>query len=106
MHKVRTHSYIFLLALLLFPLANKVVHQFEHFNSPHCNTKQLHFCDTEHTCKYCDYIFSKLPSFTPPPQQFNLNITVQTVVILLLFVFVKPKTSLKYRLSLRGPPLH
>lgn len=104
MHKARTYSYIFLLVLLLFPLANKVAHQFEHYNSPHCNTKALHFCDSEHICNYCDYIFSKLPSFTPTHHQYNFIIPIKSLVVLLFLGLVKPTTSLKYRLLLRGPP--
>ncbi len=92
-----------MLALLLFPIAEKVVHELGHLNDKHCEIKATHFCEQEHHCSICDYIFSSSVAILPNenPQiiafpQNNFNVFFE--------VFLSPKTSLKYTLPLRGPP--
>lgn len=89
-------------ALLVFPMVDKTMHDFEHFNDDHCGIKDVHYCKAEHTCSICDYVFSV--SATPPKTQERLT------------VFSKPRDSYsslcvfnttlasKFKVSLRGPP--
>jgi hypothetical protein len=105
MPKIRTYSCILLLVLLLLPMATIIAHQFEHYNIEQCKATELHFCNTEHDCKLCDYIFSTPSSYSPSQHQTELNIVIQIIAISILLFLVKPITALKYRLSHRGPPI-
>jgi hypothetical protein len=92
-----------LLALLLFPLAEKAVHELSHLQEDHCNIKETHFCDVENTCTVCDYVF--WASSTPPKHETGITVTVKDSSIS-IFTFESNKVqSLKYTFSLRGPPV-
>jgi len=93
-----------LLALVLFPLAEKVKHELGHLTEDHCDTKGIHFCALEHNCSICDYLISSSAD-TPPQEQNTLNISVQYAEQLKRAVVFNTRTSPKYTLSLRGPPV-
>ncbi len=92
-----------MLALVLFPMAEKVQHELSHLTKDHCDTKGTHYCAKEHNCSICDYIISSSAG-TPPKEQNSLNITVQYSVQLKRAVVFNTTRSPKYTLSLRGPP--
>lgn len=102
MRNFKSYISILFLALLLFPLAEKGLHLLEHDHDELCNTKGLHFCNLEHSCHVCDYVFSA--SSTPPNNQNRVNIVPPLADYSILFVVSHTTTSLKYTLSLRGPP--
>ncbi len=91
-----------MLALVLFPIAEKAQHELAHLNEIHCGIADLHFCETEHTCDICDYVFSS--SATPPAvQECSVAFTATEKLTSSELVF-NTKTAQKYNLSLRGPP--
>ena len=103
MKKMRPYFSMLMLALLLFPIADKSVHEYAHLNEDHCEIKSLHFCEAEHQCTVCDYVFSS--SSTPPKTQDQLTIFANKSIdfesILVFNTIISPKFSL----SLRGPPV-
>jgi hypothetical protein len=91
-----------LLALFLFPLAEKAGHDFEHFNDEHCGIKDTHFCEAEHTCSICDFVLSSASSLPQPPAEVCDR--VQSVQ-LSDFTFLSHELSnSKFSFFLRGPP--
>jgi len=89
-------------ALLLFPMAEKTLHDFEHFNDKHCGIKEVHYCKTEHLCPICDYVFSS--STAPPKTQEQISVFSSEIDPLTPVLVFNTKLSPKFRLSLRGPP--
>jgi hypothetical protein len=49
---------VLLLAIFLFPLAEKEVHALEHRSDFHCSSADQHFHELEHNCEICDFILS------------------------------------------------
>lgn len=91
-----------LLALLLFPVAEKAGHDFKHFSDNTCNIKGSHFCAAEHSCSICDYVFSSASA--PPKTTDRLNVFAKQLRDRVVTLVFNKKTSPKFRLSLRGPP--
>lgn len=91
-----------LLALLLFPVAEKVQHDFEHLNDAHCGITEKHFCEAEHTCDICDYVFSTCAGAPKTQEQIHLFLNYENEFT--KFVSSDVITSSKFRISLRGPP--
>ena len=103
MQKLRSYVSMLMLALLLFPMVDKAVHDLSHLNDKHCGIKDTHFCEVEHSCKICDYHFSS--SSTPPKNQSQVNIFLQISDCGLITFVSNTTTSPKYTFSLRGPPV-
>lgn len=91
-----------MIALLLFPLAEKAAHELSHLNEDHCDIKETHFCDVEHTCTICDYVFSA--TSTPPKHETGISVIVKDSPISLIVFESNKVQSPKYTFSLRGPP--
>jgi hypothetical protein len=91
-----------LLALLLFPIGEKVSHDFEHFNDDNCEIKGSHFCAAEHDCSICHYLFSSSsipPKSSQEPKIFAKQISETASSI----VFYRSNCE-KFVICLRGPP--
>jgi hypothetical protein len=103
MQKIRSYISLILLAVMLFPLIEKVSHQLEHGDENHCGNKDLHFCTKEHSCKICDYVFSS----SDVPIIYQHEIKANTIFVSFDFQFVTPNLpslpNLSY--SLRAPPI-
>jgi hypothetical protein len=103
MQKLKSYISVFFLALLLFPAAQKVMHEAGHLTDEHCDIKETHFCQYEHTCSICDYVFSSFAGAPERHSEYTPSVTCQDD-----FAFVKPSDkkagSLAYTFSLRGPP--
>ena len=103
MQKIRSYISLLLLAVILFPLLEKVSHQLEHAQENHCGKKELHFCAKEHSCKICDYVFSS----TDEPLAYHYEIKAKTKVV--NFEFKKITSSItsspNSSYPLRGPPV-
>lgn len=81
------------------------MHELEHLNDSHCAVKETHFCEKEHNCSICDYIFSYSAAAITPNEQEQLSPFFQ-LIDTKVFNFVSNTTlSQKYTLSLRGPPI-
>ena len=89
-------------ALLLFPMVEKTLHDFEHINETHCGIKDTHYCKAEHFCEVCDYVFSS--SATPPDTQEQLSVFSTKIDSHKPVLVFNTKVSPKYNISLRGPP--
>ncbi len=92
-----------MLALLLFPMVEKTVHELSHVNEDHCAIKATHFCAKEEACALCDYVFSA--SSTPPADSAELKISEQIFDNAVSISVSNTITSPKYTFSLRGPPV-
>jgi hypothetical protein len=92
-----------MLALLIFPMVDKALHDLGHLNDDHCGVKETHYCQTEHICSICDYIFSS--SNTPPNTHEQLNMFLVYSENYASVLISNTTTSPKFKLSLRGPPL-
>jgi hypothetical protein len=92
-----------MIALLLFPLVEKIKHDVEHFSDEHCSKKDIHFCRAEHTCSICDYVFSS--SSTPPDNEERILIFSKVGEEFKTTLVFNTLISPKYNHSLRGPPL-
>ena len=103
MQKIRSYISLLLLAVMLFPLMEKVSHQLEHVDENHCGKKELHFCAKEHNCKICDYVFSS----TDEPLGCHYEIKAKTNVVTINFQMVTATitSSLNSSYPLRGPPV-
>lgn len=56
MHKqVKKYISLFFLFLLVFPLAEKGVHAFEHHDEVHCTITDQHFHELEQECSICNF---------------------------------------------------
>ena len=103
MQKIRSYISLLLLAVMLFPLIEKVSHQLEHADENHCGKKELHFCAKEHNCKICDYVFSSIDE----PLGYHYEIKGKTKVVTIDFQIITPSITSSPNLSylLRGPPI-
>lgn len=88
--------------MLLFPTLDKAMHDFEHFDDVHCGIKEIHYCEAEHVCSLCDYVFSSASE--PPGCKEQVSIFFRTYHYLLQVGESFPITNRPYTLSLRGPP--
>jgi hypothetical protein len=99
---IRKYLPLLVVALLLFPLVEKAVHDRGHFNEEHCELKDTHYCNVEHNCSLCDYVFSS-PSNQPIAQN-NISLFYQLVFTLVSIIVFKAIVSQKFTFKLRGPP--
>ena len=91
-----------MLSLLLFPMAEKVMHEFGHLNEEHCGIKETHFCPLEHNCDVCDYVFS---TCSTPPRSHQITLAPHEAPFALIAFTSNTATSPKYTFTLRGPPV-
>jgi hypothetical protein len=91
-----------MLALLVLPVADKTLHDFEHVSDQHCDIKELHYCKAEHFCAICDYVFSS--STTPPKTQEQLSVFSTEINDFKPAEVFNPTLSPGFVVSLRGPP--
>lgn len=103
MQRIRSFISLLLLAVMLFPLLEKVLHQFEHAQENHCEKKELHFCADEHSCKICDYVFSSIDE----PLVCHYEIKTKTHVVASDFFNLTSIASSfpNLNFSLRAPPI-
>jgi hypothetical protein len=99
---IRKYLPLLVVALLLFPLVEKAVHDRGHFNEEHCELKDTHYCNVEHNCSLCDYVFSS-PS-NQPIAKYKIVVFSQILIIIILFLVLNTIVSPKYTFTLRGPP--
>ncbi|MGQ0827798.1 MAG: hypothetical protein ACT4ON_05335 [Bacteroidota bacterium] len=59
MKHIKKYLSLFCLILFLFPLVEKNVHAFEHYDEVHCNSTDKHFHELEHTCSLCDFTITE-----------------------------------------------
>ncbi|PBQ30456.1 hypothetical protein CNR22_01300 [Sphingobacteriaceae bacterium] len=102
-NKIRSYISVLMFALLLFPMVEKTLHDFEHVNDIHCGIKEVHYCKAEHFCAICDYVFSS--SATPPKTQEQVSVFSTHVDSFKSLLVFNTKLSPKFKLSLRGPPI-
>ena len=93
-----------MLALILFPMAEKAMHELGHLDDVHCGIEETHFCSTEHSCSICDYIFS-LSAAISPDEQGQASPFSQMIDNKIFSIISNTITSQKYTLPLRGPPV-
>ena len=93
---------LFLLCVLVFPVADKTCHELKHLSETHCTGKGLHYCAHENTCHICDYVFSSAANPLPAHDKIHYLPPVST----LQHKTVSPKIRAIniYFFSLRGPP--
>ncbi len=103
LNKIKSYISLLMLALLMFPMADKAVHDFVHLNDEHCGITDTHYCKAEHTCSICDYVFSS--SATPPETQEHLTIFSEQTNEFISLTVSNTLVSPKFNLSLRGPPV-
>lgn len=77
---LKKYKALFLLFLLLFPIAEKALHAFEHHDDLHCAITDKHFHEQEHECSICDFTITDsngIPStdfsFVISSQHFSYN---------------------------------
>lgn len=101
----KVYSYItfLMLALTVFPVVEKLHHELGHLSEEHCGSTELHYCEAEHSCDICDYIFSA--TATPPENTNELNLFAAAENEVAVQIVSNTKTPKKYILSLRGPPV-
>ena len=94
-----------MLALILFPMVEKAVHEMGHLKDEHCGKKETHFCPQEHYCDICDYVFSSNSSSIPPPDTLNQLIVFANTIDCSFYETVASITTFrKFSFTLRGPP--
>jgi hypothetical protein len=103
MQKTRSFISMLMLALLLFPMVEKAMHEFGHLDEEHCGVKETHFCHVEHNCSICNYHFSS--SLTPPRNTISIEIVVTPTNSSIIEFVSNTTASPKYTFSLRGPPI-
>jgi hypothetical protein len=89
-------------ALLVLPLADKAMHDFKHLNDEHCSITDVHYCQAEHVCSICDYVFSA--SAVPPKTEEHLTVYSKPGDEFISYCVFNNTISLKFILSFRGPP--
>lgn len=88
--------------MLLFPTVDKAMHDYDHRDDVHCGIKEIHYCEAEHVCSLCDYVFTSASE--PPKGKEHLSFFFKTYHYLLQTGESFPITNRPYTLSLRGPP--
>jgi len=91
-----------MLVLLVFPVVDKTLHDFEHLNDDRCGIKDTHFCEADHTCSVCDYVFSA--SAAPPKTEENLIVFSKSSDSYASLCVFNTSVAPKFKVSLRGPP--
>jgi hypothetical protein len=92
-----------LILVMLFPIAEKVFHGFEHHAETHCTEQKKHFCQDEHFCSICDYLITKCLVFTCEiPALLNVVLPIKNIN----WVHNSHLKIVIYKLftSLRAPP--
>jgi hypothetical protein len=92
----------FFLFLLLFPLAEVGIHDFQHRDDKHCSSTQKHFHKQEHNCSLCDYTFSSSGAFA----EYRSDIVLISLPV--YYSSITPTGILSpvdYLFSPRAPPL-
>ncbi|PBQ34372.1 hypothetical protein CNR22_22205 [Sphingobacteriaceae bacterium] len=103
MQKFKTYISILFLALLLLPVAEKVMHELGHLEEDQCRVSETHFCKAEHHCSICAYVFAS--SSTPPHNSEQLSIVPSPAKEKSFPVYQCEKFSrATLKLLLRGPP--
>lgn len=62
MKRLKPYLSALLLFLLLYPLGEKTLHGLSHLSEVPCGMEETHFCQAEHHCHLCDYVFSPCTS--------------------------------------------
>ena len=86
--QLKKYLSFFFLFLLLFPIAEKGVHAFEHHDEVHCTITDKHFHELEQECSICDFTLidaNGLPNsevkFIPSTHSFSFQEYIQRVSI-------------------------
>lgn len=103
MHKLRSYIVVFFLAILLFPIAEKLKHELMSVHDDLCSEAKLHFCEKEHDCQLCNYVFSI--SSWPPSALLAVAPLFYLTTEQALILTPKPFSPSKYFLFFRGPPV-
>lgn len=93
---------LFFISLLVIPQGRKLLHEFDHLDSVHCNVHERHFCAAEHTCSLCDFVFSA--AARPPQALAQASAPMANVQAPLSHPERFLLSPRKYHLLLRGPP--
>jgi hypothetical protein len=91
-----------MLALVLFPVGEKTLHELGHLTEQHCDVKEKHYCAVEHTCDICDYVFSS--QAVPPEKVSEQHLWIECTESFSEALVFNTLTSTKYTFTLRGPP--
>lgn len=102
MNKLKPYLSVLMLALLLFPLGKKAVHEFGHLSEVHCSDHEKHYCAVEHTCQLCDYVFSS--QAMPPETMGQAGFFIPFVSAQNAQAVFNTLSPLKFTFFLRGPP--
>jgi len=92
---------LFMIALLVFPIVEKLEHELDHLNVEHCTVEGLHFCESEHTCSVCDYVISPsglIQNFGEVTLALTLTTAYQSIPTTPIF------SGPIHHPQLRGPP--
>lgn len=92
---------LFMIALLVFPIVEKLEHELDHLTVEHCTVEGLHFCESEHTCSVCDYVISPsglIQNFSE--LKLHLTFTAAYKALQITPIFSRPI----HHPQLRGPP--
>ena len=93
---------LFLLCVLIFPVADKTCHELKHLSETHCTGKGLHYCAQENTCQICDYVFSN--AHVPLSNIGKINYLPPVIDLQYKSDSKKITAAKTFFFSLRGPP--
>jgi hypothetical protein len=99
---LRKYFSLFLLLLITVPVIDRAVDELAHLEEIHCDDNSLHYCQTEHDCPVCDYVFASNASL--PKADTSLQLIVSSKVVFNTFVLPSTLILTKAVPSLRGPP--
>lgn len=102
LRKAISISALFFVALVLFPMAAKTMHELAHEHEDQCEVQGAHFCQHEHSCSVCDYTLS--PAFTPRWNELELRAEIVVGASFPVFYTTAHLRPSGYSFSLRGPP--
>jgi len=103
LHNLRVCFSVLLLVVCAFPALEKGLHELEHIDEVHCQINEAHFCEFEHNCSLCDFVFST--SFPPIKSHFQITVNQKVIDPVVAEVQLSKTTSPSYTFSLRGPPV-
>ncbi len=93
-------TYLFL-GLLLFPMAEKGLHAFEHEENEHCvETEETHLHERHHDCSLCDFNFEPLYSTGLNPEIIPFSKPTDVLFTFISYFSVRNH----FYFSLRAPP--
>jgi hypothetical protein len=103
MAKIRTYFSLFVLLILLLSNTGKVLHELNHLSENYCEITELHFCQAEHNCPFCDFLVSsKFNCSDLDPEEKKTSFTPASVTNYQLIS--NTTVAPKFIFSLRGPP--